>query len=445
MSYPIRILLLACLFCPGCDTSADEATEILNVESSASGPLIHVLDVTLSRPAPISITYAADGERALVIERSEARQRHDVVLTRLAAATTYEYEVRADQSMRRGTISTGALPESAEAIVIDGDLGVDNVVMLYEVHHPDGFSGALIADRRGRVVWIFETSGALTGSTVRMNGHFVFVDLEDGLVEVHPDGTVVDRLPQTPARSIHHDVVEAPDGELLFLTTHEEASIVGDAVWSWRAGSEPVLRWSAFDHLSPDEDWGSRSRATDWLHANSLSIGPRGNVVVSFNFLNQIISLAPDFDEIEWRLGGVNAAIRVDGDAEFSGQHTAAELHDGHVLMFDNGIERSSPYSRSLELRLDGDQATALRDLRPNPANWSRAVSSAFRTADGLTFVTYGLPEGIAGSTGPIETYVVGPDGETIGRHHISGLVRSVYRGTPLHTIAGERLAETPR
>ena len=70
-------------------------------------------------------------------------------------------------------------------------------------------------------------------------------------------------------------------------------------------------------------------------------------------------------------------------------------------------------------------------DFRPSPSNWSRAVSSAFRTADGLTFVTNGLPEGLAGSTGPIEAYVLAPSGETLWSHRFSGQVRSVYRGSP--------------
>ena len=49
--------------------------------------------------------------------------------------------------------------------------------------------------------------------------------------------------------------------------------------------------------------------AGEWMHANSLSIGPRGNVLVSSHYLNQVLSLSPDWRRIEWRLGGPRATI----------------------------------------------------------------------------------------------------------------------------------------
>lgn len=443
--HPLRTLVvLACLVCVSCDLLGPGGVEVVDVRVVSFSPLVRKLEISLSQPGTISVTYESEGGPEFEIAGRGSRQQHEVVLTRLLPNTTYTYAVRTEDDVWRGTLLAGPLDPDVEAIVIEGGPGADRALTLYEVNHPEGFAGALIVDNLGRVVWYFRTSGALTGSTVRANGNFVFIDLEEGLVEVTPAGEVVARLPQAPDRSIHHDVYETADGTLLFLTTDprevDGETIVGDAIWAWRPGSEPERRWSAFEHLSPGADWAPRSRTSDWLHANSLSMGPRGNHVVSLSFLNQIISVASDFTELEWRLGGVNATILVHGGAVFSGQHTAAELANGHVLLFDNGFERSEPYSRALELSIEGGEATVHSDFRPSPSNWSRAVSSAFRTVDGLTYVTYGLPEGLAGSTGPIEAFVLAPSGETLWSHRFSGQVRVVYRGSPLETIGGERL-----
>jgi hypothetical protein len=87
------------------------------------------------------------------------------------------------------------------------------------------------------------------------NGNFVFSDLQEGLVEVTPGGDVVARLPQAPERRIHHDVLGTADETLLFLATDARevggVTIVGEAIWAWRPGSEAEMKWSAFDHLSP--------------------------------------------------------------------------------------------------------------------------------------------------------------------------------------------------
>ena len=68
-------------------------------------------------------------------------------------------------------------------------------------------------------------------------------------------------------------------------------------------------RWSSFDFLDPYADRGSIFFEDNWMHANSLWLNPRGNVILGSNFLSQIISISPDFGQLEWRLGGPNATI----------------------------------------------------------------------------------------------------------------------------------------
>jgi hypothetical protein len=295
-----------------------------------------------------------------------------------------------------------------------------------------------------QVVWYYRTEGAGTGSTRRANGNFVFLDLDVGLVEVAPDGRVVAVLGQdTVDRNIHNEVIVGPQNAVLFLALDRQVVndtvIAGEAIWEWtpETGVERKV-WSAWDHLSTAADWGPRSRVTDWLHANSLSVGPRGNVVMSFNFLNQIVSIAADFASFEWRLGGPNATIEVADEDRFSGQHTAAEIGEDRVLMFDNGFERAEDYSRAVEFELNGTVAQKFWEFRPPVDNWSRAISSARRLTNGNTFITFGMSEGLLGSSGPIEVYEVTPVLEIQWHLVVSGEASFMYRATPLANIGGE-------
>ena len=310
---------------------------------------------------------------------------------------------------------------------------------MLELSHPQGFMGFVIVNGEGKPVWFFRTVGGAVSFTRRENGNFVFLDLGRGLVEVTPKGNVVRELAQGPTggRLIHNDVVATNRNSLLFLADEWRSSrdtlVNGVAIWEWypEAGST-VKRWSSFDNLTPAFDRGPRYRPDDWLHANSLSIGPRENLLVSSHFLDQVISISADYRSYEWRLGGTRATIPVDDP--FSGQHNAQEIQSGRVLMFDNGFERDfERYSRAVEYQINGSQARKVWEWRPQRDNWAKAIGAAWRIPNGNTFVAFGVTKDVPiGSTGPIEVYEVTVAGAVVWHLVIGGKVRSMYRATPL-------------
>ncbi len=310
---------------------------------------------------------------------------------------------------------------------------------LLEIRQQEGFRGFVAVNGDGRTVWFYRTAGSPLGATRRANGNFVFLDHERGLLEVTVAGDVVRELAQEarPGRFIHHDVTATPRNTILFIAEDArpwgDSLLTGDAVWEWSPESGAVVRrWSAFDHLDPDADRGSRSRASDWLHANSLSVGARGSVLLSLHFLDQVVSIAPDFGGLDWRLGGVGATIAVDDP--FSGQHTAAEIEPGRVLLFDNGFDRvDEPYSRAVEYELGQETAHKVWEWRPETDNWARVISSARRLPNGNTLVAFGTRSDPAlGSTGPIEVYEVTRGGDVVWHLVLGGEIGSMYRATPL-------------
>src|SRR5690606_34205818 len=251
-----------------------------------------------------------------------------------------------------------------------------------------------------------------------------------GLVEVRPDGKVVRELTRESAGTdIHHDVTVTPQNTVLFISTDVQSpngtAITGEAIREWLPESGTVVkRWTSFDALDPDVDRSTRSTDDDWLHANSIALGSRGNILLSLHFLDQVISIAPGFDGIEWRLGGVNADIVVDDP--FSGQHTAQEVAGGNILVFDNGFDRAEPYSRAVEYDPSG---RLVWEWRPERGNWARVISGARRLPNGNTVVAFGTPaDSPPGSTGPIEVYEVTRAGEVVWHLEVGGDVRSMYR-----------------
>lgn len=335
------------------------------------------------------------------------------------------------------------LPDDLAAIELTatGTLGARYVML--EVRHPDGFRGFVAVNGDGRPVWFFRTVGAPFSFTRRSGGNLVLLDNERGLVEVAADGTVIAELAQEarPGRRMHHDVAATPDNTILFLADDVRPvgaeEVTGEALWEWVPESgEVTRRWSSFDHLDWTLDRGERSRPDDWLHANSVAFGPSGNILVSFHFLNQVISIAPGYGALEWRLGGVRSTIEVP-DPPFSGQHTARAVGPDRILLFDNGFEREvERYSRAVEYELEGEDARVVWEWRPERRNWARVISGATRMANGHTLVAFGTSANEeAGTTGPIEVYEVDREGVVHWHLEVGGDVRSMYRATPLDRL----------
>lgn len=416
------VLALAAALAVGACSDAPSPTHpmILEVTGEAGAGLTWILDVELDRAGAVEVEYQAPGRPALLVRSPSDASTHRIVLTRLRAGTSYESTVRAGGAAVSHGFTTRPLPEALRAVELTASGTPSRPLTLLELTEPDGYSGFVVVDAEGAVVWHFEADSTATGATRLADGNFVFLDPRLGLAEVAPDGRTVSTLPRSGETRAHHDVIATPDGSVLFLALEprlvEGETIVGEAVWEWTPGAaEATKRWSSFDHLSTVDDWAPRSHPTDWLHANALHLGPRGNLLVSLQRLNQVVSIAPGFDGLEWRLGGINATIPVPEGERFSGQHTAAEVAPDRVLLFDNGLEREEPFSRAVEFDIGGAEARNVWEFRPERPNWSRAVSSARRLPNGNTMVGFGLSKGIAGSTGPIEVYEAIPPARWCG------------------------------
>lgn len=209
---------------------------------------------------------------------------------------------------------------------------------------------------------------------------------------------------------IHHDVERLPNGNTLVIAAEEksreaclavgrkpellsERDLKVDGVFEIRptgkTEGEVVWKWSAWDHLVQDYDseknyFGVPSeqqtkidvnqvrpnakRLMDWLHLNTVAYNVERDVVmVCCHALSETWIISRKSGELVRRWG--NPQIHGEGtaaDQQLFGHHDAHWIAEGlpgagHVLLFNNGLDRAGDFSTVMEFVVDLDADIAER------------------------------------------------------------------------------------
>jgi len=286
--------------------------------------------------------------------------------------------------------------------------------------------------------------------------------------EITPLGEIVDNLDAGAFSGVpHRDLTLLPDGRVLYPAWNyrfiDDSPNGGDGktlvegltlrVWHQESGLTEEV-WNAFDSIGTDVrvEWDTGRverypgqitlqetlKPIRWTGANSVQIGPRGNIIVSIVNLSKIISISPDFQRVEWTLGGPESTyIFEDPSNRFYRQHSAQQLPNGNILLFDNGRgrpeEEGGEYSRALELVL-GDYdlvATKVWEYRHSPDLYAKNRSSAFRLENGNTLVNF--------VTDPRVVVEVDPEATEVYKVQISGpRMQGSFRAYAVSSVMSE-------
>jgi hypothetical protein len=431
---------LAALFAltlAACDAPTTvDAPRIVSADLTVPAPLVRTLKLELDRTAEVTAEYWTEGDPHFRVTAA-ASSSPSLVLTRLRPGRSYQFQIVGTSAS--GSFTSDTLPTDLRASLTSVTGKRTAPLVMLHLYQPTGFKGYVMLGEHDEVVWYWRTTDFPFGMTRRSNGNFVFMDKGRGLVEVSPDGTVVHELAQDFAnREMHHDAIASRSNTVLFIAFDDRplngATARGDAIWEWSPETGALdERWTSWDHFTQPNELDPRGR--ELMHANALAIGPRNNVLLSVHHWNQVVSITPDWRTIEWRLGGINATYPIPAAEAFSGQHTPGEIAAGRVLLFDNGIDRGG-YSRAVEYSLETGSARTLWEWRSQPLNFATAVGSARRLANGNTMIAFGLPAGLAGSTGPTEVYEVDSAGTPVW--HLITRTQTMYRAEPLTSVGAE-------
>ncbi len=451
--------------------------------------LIARIEGALDKPGSVYVEYWAEGAPRLRsrVERSDG-ESYTVYAVRLRAETAYSYQVfgAGSDGAAAGPTSaftTGPLPDVLAAAKFDVLTGAPTHDITFLEFRQLGYMGLAAFDARGQVVWHYQARDEEQPYVMarRPNGNILFIAGYKGgttakaIVEIDPLGAEQARLVDecSPFGPIHHELEALDDGRVMYLSRQVSRPGFGDppqpqegdtiGIWDPSTGENRIV-WSIFDFISPAERtapdsnrtlpgnplWGGCDRdrsVQDWSHADSLDVGPDGEVLVSLRNLDQVILLEPDLGAIRWRLGGPGGQFAFPEPSDrFYHAHDASLVGNGNVLLFDNGNHRpgneGGEYSRALELELNMDAMTASNvwEYRLEPDMFAVCCSSATRLDNGNTLVMFGsnfAPE----CCRPFFIIEVDPLGEAVWAvEHTSPNKPNQYRVYPADSIMGERL-----
>ena len=403
---------------------------------SERNALIVEVRVALARAARVFVEYDNPQAGRYRTPLSEPGATHAIPLVRLRPETTYDYTIFvAEGSAAEGSVmngaavdgadatpeaggrfTTGPLPRRLAAMAMQVRGRSSQPLILSDYRRGDGRGYFLFWDEVGAVVWYYATGKFhLSPITQLPDGNFLYLDRER-ITEITPLGEIVTRIEQGGAAGIpHHEVTLLAAGRVIYPS--REFVVIDDSANGGPAevtfGIDTLRVWDRtsgrFEQVwDPREAWDIRDPAqrvpdpngdvTNWIHLNSVSIGPRGNLIISSRARSQVVSLSADLQAIEWQLHGPDSDYEFPNPNDrFYRQHTAAQLDNGNVLLFDNGSGRpdaeGGAYSRALELRLDEAAGTAVKvwEYRPTPDIYSASQSSAYRLSNGNTLINFGV------------------------------------------------------
>jgi hypothetical protein len=144
-----------------------------------------------------------------------------------------------------------------------------------------------------------------------------------------------------------HDSILLPNGDRWLLASEPNA-VTGntDAVIQKQDKNGNVLfQWSTADHVDLALD--GLGVPIDYAHINSIWLMQNGDILASFRHLSQVMEIATSAHDgfepgdVVWRLGGRRSTFTFPDDPMGGpcAQHTASQLPNGDILVFDDGSE----------------------------------------------------------------------------------------------------------
>ena len=383
-------------------------------------PLAGTLEVKLDRSARVRVGVDDGQGHTFTLTTGAAATSHTIPVLQLRAARSYTLTVTAfddggDGLPKQLTRATAPLPADFPPIEVLAKDASSSGLTLFPVGRFKGtgsdgsWSYVIATDSSGEVVWYFQALSGVSDVRLTSKGDVRLQLNEVGLLEGTALGEPKRLLVATgqsgtgqvptgavgvPLDTIHHDVVELPNGHLLALSTEakvftpaqcpvydKEYTVVGDVVAEIDPDTGKVLhRTSLFDLIDPcrriDDYFKSPfwvgqygPNAADWTHANSVFYDAASNrVLVSSRHQDWVIGYRYAADasgpanELLFKFG-------VEGDFTLTGtdalfpyhQHAAKIASNGNLMMFDNGTSRPGtldsdvtklPRSRGVEYEL---------------------------------------------------------------------------------------------
>lgn len=415
--------------------------------------LISNINIELNQPSKLFIEY--ENERAgkfKSIKSDKEKVSHNIQILRLKPNSNYKYKIIAinnseiEKIIGQGEFTTGELPEALKSIDTIATGNFSPELLLTEIHIGPPLnlteSYMFIIDKDSEIVWYYLNKTIenhkplmILGISQKENYNLTF-NLGSPfdyccIREITPTGKIVDNLPSGPVDGVSHRDHLILNNDRILYSAYEyrkvdDTNISGNSdvpvagfslrIWDQTSGITTEV-WNSFDSIGienrhrwteildqwPPSGFYNRKlsvpeliKHVPWTSANSIQKADNGNYIISIPDLNQIISISEDFKQIFWRLGGENSDFRFEDETnKFYHQHTAQQLPNGNILLFDNGQNRPDEeggnYSRAIEFTMNTYDRIANKvwEYVPEPKIYAPNRSSAYRLNNGNTLINF--------------------------------------------------------
>lgn len=335
----------------------------------------------------------------------DPRTEHTVLLAGMRGSETYHFQlVTEDGVLREGRFTTGPVPSELDVFSNTGPAhDARGFVVATLISFP---CSAVIVDEEGHVVWWHTEEDPdliITRARLSHDGRSVLYDAYDPspgegearheIVRVALDGRGLQRL---PLPDLHHDFVELPDDQgFAYLGVDPripegaEGAIKGDELVERLPDGSLRQVWSAWDTFEWDPELDIDA-GTWWSHANAVDYVPFDDTyLVGLRNFDAIVKIQRATGEVVWVLGGRDSDFEITGRPTRH-QHQFQTLHDGGLLVFDNGSVENLA-SRAVEFVLDdeGMTATQVWDYWGDEDLYSFGLGSVQRVQEDHTMVTW--------------------------------------------------------
>lgn len=365
--------------------------------SPTVNPLVASYSLAAPEGASVQVQFGPDTNYGLTTWSQPAPAAGGAVTILVAGMRASSiYHMRAVVQLEDGTqavdadhvFTTGAVPANRlPSITVNqfGDLPPRSGIELLSLVYP-GTGNQLTAvatDLSGNVIWYYDLGSVEWPFPIKLlpNGHMLLVASTSAsgsgpseVREIDLAGRVINRISTEElnaalvstgasfqASVFHHDILQLPNGHLIFLLESHKAFnlpglapgtlILGDDLVDWDPQRRaPVWTWSTFDHIDINH---APVGYPDWTHANAIIYSPDdGNLILSMRNQNWVIKI--DYRDgagdgsILWRLGPGGDFTLPGGEAPIEwnyGQHYPTLLGPNTagifpVMFFDNGNNR---------------------------------------------------------------------------------------------------------
>ena len=159
-----------------------------------------------------------------------------------------------------------------------------------------------------------------------------------------------------------------------------------------------LFEWSSIDYVPVTDTYvpfsgGTTAAPFDYVHINSISIAPDGNLLVSARNTSTVYKVNRSTGQVAWQLGGRRSSFTMGPGATFWFQHHVLSQGQDTLSIFDDGgAPPKEPQSRAILLSLDiGAMRATLRRSYAHPAGLAAANQGSMQVlADGEVIVGWG-------------------------------------------------------